>query len=166
MQSFLQYRRFGRHVRAQYERDQEKAKAQALNGNETSTSVSPSSSAQIPSLTHNDTSMDVRDPEKAEHVTDGGAAPLQKELSAEESLPAEEAFDHAQEGQDPLSSVTTTRSKQSMGTALGTALTGIEVRKRSTKEGGEGNVFVVGYEGEKDIMNPHNWSRATRIGAT
>ncbi|KAG6999591.1 efflux pump kojT [Physcia stellaris] len=110
--------------------------------------------------------MDVRDPEKAEHVTDGSAAPLQKELSAEESLPAEEAFDHAQEGQDPLSSVTTTRSKQSMGTALGTALTGIEVRKRSTKEGGEGNVFVVGYEGERDIMNPHNWSRATRIGAT
>ena len=110
--------------------------------------------------------MDARDPEKAEHVMDGSAAPLEKDVSAKESVPAAEAFDHAEEGQDPLSSVTTTRTKQSMGTALGTALTGIEVRKRNTKEGGEGNVFVVGYEGEKDIMNPHNWSRVTRIGAT
>lgn len=137
-----------------------------MNRNETSTSVSPSSSGQIPSPTYNDTSMDARDPEKAEYVTNGGALASEKDVSAKESVPAEEAFDHAEEGQDPLSSVTTTRTKQSMGTALGTALTGIEVRKRDTKEGGEGNVFVVGYEGEKDIMNPHNWSRATRIGAT
>lgn len=53
-----------------------------------------------------------------------------------------------------------------MGTAVGTTLTGIDVRDRSTKEGGEGKVFVVEYEGEMDFQDPHNWSFATRLGAT
>ena len=65
-----------------------------------------------------------------------------------------------------MSRTSTVATKKSMGTALGTTLTGIDVRDRSTKEGGDGRVFVVGYESEKDIMNPHNWSTMTRIGAT
>jgi hypothetical protein len=63
----------------------------------------------------------------------------------------------------PLSRQTT---QQSVGTALGNSLTGIEIRKRSTKEGGEGNVFVVGYQGENDPNDPHNWSLAVRIPCT
>ncbi|KAL8648830.1 MAG: hypothetical protein Q9226_005826 [Calogaya cf. arnoldii] len=60
----------------------------------------------------------------------------------------------------------------SMGTNLGTALTGISVRDRSTKEGRNdpnvpgSKVFVVGYEGDRDSLNPHNWSYGTRIWAT
>lgn len=65
-----------------------------------------------------------------------------------------------------MSRTSTIATRKSMGTALGTTLTGIDVRDRSTKEGGDGKVFVVGYEGEKDIMDPHNWSSITRISAT
>lgn len=52
------------------------------------------------------------------------------------------------------------------GTALGAVMTGVEIRKRSTNEGGEGDVFIVGYENEEDIMNPHNWSVWKRAGIT
>ncbi|RMY47181.1 hypothetical protein D0865_08828 [Hortaea werneckii] len=45
-------------------------------------------------------------------------------------------------------------------------LTGINVRKRSTKEGGDGNVFVVGYEGPDDPNDPHNWPLSRRIPCT
>ncbi|KAL8706075.1 MAG: hypothetical protein Q9201_000840 [Fulgogasparrea decipioides] len=59
-----------------------------------------------------------------------------------------------------------------MGTNIGTALTGINIRDRTTKEGSAGDdekdskVCMVGYEGERDNMNPYNWSYATRIWAT
>ncbi|KAI4269530.1 MAG: hypothetical protein L6R38_007430 [Xanthoria sp. 2 TBL-2021] len=60
----------------------------------------------------------------------------------------------------------------SMGTNLGTALTGINVRDRTTKEGRsdptvlDNKVFVLGFEGDRDSLNPHNWSYGTRIWAT
>ena len=163
MQSFLQYRRFRKHVEAQYERD--RAKAQALNGDETSISTSTSSSAPTLPPTQNDVTTDNRDPEKAEYTKDGDEAHLHKNDSIQESGPHTEAFENA-EGRIPLDAITTARTKQSMGTVIGTTLTGIEVRQRNTKEGGGGTVFVVGYEGENDSMNPHNWSKITRIGAT
>lgn len=62
-----------------------------------------------------------------------------------------------------LSRMTT---QHSTGTALGNVLTGINVRKRSTKEGGDGNVFVVGYEGPNDPNDPHNWPLSRRIPCT
>ncbi|RMY07061.1 hypothetical protein D0867_09485 [Hortaea werneckii] len=62
-----------------------------------------------------------------------------------------------------LSRMTT---QHSAGTALGNVLTGINVRKRSTKEGGDGNVFVVGYEGPNDPNDPHNWPLSRRIPCT
>ncbi|KAF3020593.1 hypothetical protein E8E14_010174 [Neopestalotiopsis sp. 37M] len=52
------------------------------------------------------------------------------------------------------------------GTRLGRRLTGINVRRRNTTEGGDGNVFVVGYEGDDDPLDPHNWSFATRLKCT
>jgi predicted MFS family arabinose efflux permease len=65
----------------------------------------------------------------------------------------------------------TMKSNQSFGTRMGHALSGIEVRQLSketkTSEIEEREtVFVVGYEGEKDDMNPHNWGYGTRIFAT
>ena len=163
MQSFLQYRRFRKHVEAQYERDT--VKANALNGNETSTSTSPLSSAPTSLPTQTNLPSNNRDPEKAELPQGENEAWLQKDEFTQEYIPATEAFDNT-EGRNPLDTVTTARTNQSMGTAIGTTLTGIEVRQRNTKEGGGGNVFVVGYEGENDSMNPHNWSKTTRIGAT
>ncbi|KAG8624043.1 hypothetical protein KVT40_009019 [Elsinoe batatas] len=62
-----------------------------------------------------------------------------------------------------LSRLTT---QESAGGRLGRAMTGIHIRKRNTKEGGDGNVFIVGYHDEHDPTNPHNWSYLTRIGIT
>ncbi|KAF2218277.1 major facilitator superfamily domain-containing protein [Elsinoe ampelina] len=62
-----------------------------------------------------------------------------------------------------LSRLTT---QESVGGRLGQAMTGIHIRKRHTKEGGEGNVFIVGYHDEHDPTNPHNWSYLNRIGIT
>ncbi|MDI1490414.1 MAG: hypothetical protein OHK93_001617 [Ramalina farinacea] len=138
MQSILQYRRFGRHVQKQYERDQ--GKAQALHVKDDGAESSSSSSAS------NDRDIEKSASDKPTHLR-----------NAEEDVPT------ASEQLPPLTPKVTT------GTALGTTLTGISVRDR-TKSKGEGDsdtrVFVVGYEGPDDVLNPHNWSKVTRIGAT
>ena len=154
MQSLLQYRRFGRHVKAQWERDQEKARTLSPNGNDISANTSPSSPA-----------TEATRLETAEQSSGEKSAPLQDVGSAANPVPTDEVFHGAETGETPLSRQSTTQ--QSIGTALGEALTGINVRRRRTKEGGgQGDVFVVGYEGENDHLNPHNWSRLTKIAAT
>ncbi|KAL8713281.1 MAG: hypothetical protein Q9225_006791 [Loekoesia sp. 1 TL-2023] len=146
MQSIRQYHRFGKHVRAQYERDRTKARAIK------SESTSPSSSPQIPSPTSDD---DVRDPEKGEQVP----------ASADQAF---EARTHSHE----MEQAATVLTHDSVGTRLGTVLTGINVRDRTTKaafadDGAKDHkVFVVGYEGEHDVLNPHNWGYGRRIWAT
>jgi len=186
MQSFLQYRRFGKHVAAQFERD--KSKAEALGNADTPESSSPSSSnpeAVNPAIkdepVHAQDYADSRDPEKGEQSSgnkapegtedypaldlektgdrDGAYEPIRAIPSGRQDSTSEDEANH-------MSRASTVATKKSTGTALGTALTGINVRDRSTKEGGEGKVFVVGYEGDKDIMDPHNWSMVTRFGAT
>ncbi|KAF6835373.1 MFS transporter [Colletotrichum musicola] len=57
-------------------------------------------------------------------------------------------------------------SKLSEGTALGRVLTGVHVRDRTSREGHGGRVFVVGWAGPEDPLDPHNWSVAKRIGVT
>ncbi|MCJ1273123.1 hypothetical protein MMC21_000912 [Puttea exsequens] len=186
MQSFLQYRRFGKHVEWQYERD--RSKAEALAGNETLASTSPASSS-IPDtaavddgIVRSQEDTDVRDSEKGEQNLVGSLQPLAQapddalntgtpaadDTTGTDFVPIRTAARDEKKGSDPIemSRMSTVATKKSMGTALGTTLTGIEVRDRSTKEGGSGQVFVVGYEGPNDIMNPHNWSFATRMGAT
>ena len=49
-------------------------------------------------------------------------------------------------------------------TDIGRIMTGINVRRRTTREGGGDNeVFVVGFQGEHDPLNPHRWSLAKRV---
>lgn len=173
MQSFLQYRRFGKHVRRQYERDQEKARAL---GQHDSESPSRSHASQPSNLTLGD-NEDSRDLEKGEEYnrTDGegvntvvgegintgdiASPPVSRPVTPQHEIPAED---------EEMSRATTRATQRSFGTNIGVAMTGVEVRKRTTKEGGDhgDNVFVVGYEGEADTLNPHNWSFATRISAT
>ena len=125
-----------------------------------------------------------RDPEKGEQAAGGDAATqaqdhtqtedLEKQLSEKDggsfepiqAAPSGREGSMAGEESEHMSRASTVATRKSLGTALGTTLTGIDVRDRSTKEGGQGKVFVVGYEGENDIMDPHNWSFTTRIGAT
>lgn len=83
MQSILQYRRFGRHIQAQYERDRDKAKAIGeQKKDDMSRSTSPHSSTTTQTA---ETSID--DPEKGEQARNG-------EFKQGEDLPvsAERAF--------------------------------------------------------------------------
>ena len=181
MQSFFQYRRFAKHVARQYERDKAKAEVLAHPDSVGLTSSSSSSHAvNTPEAGDARNHVDTRDPEKGEQFT---AQPFvagdhartddpEKEEEAGEwraSIQAEQSGDvpsrDAQASED-MSKTLTAATRKSTGTAMGKTLTGIDVRDRSTKEGGNGKVFVVGYEGENDILDPHNWSLSTRFAAT
>ena len=87
-------------------------------------------------------------------------------LEEEEQLDDNDDEDDYELGLNARSNLSRATTNQSVGTALGAVLTGIEVRRRTTKEGGDGNVFIVGYEGPDDPNDPHNWSLWVRIRCT
>jgi MFS family permease len=160
MQSFLQYRRFRATLEAQLTRKDGRID-QGLReegiGNERW--PSPAASSQTTSDQTN---------------TEQGHA-LKKiredeEKKEEEQEPPEEFDESLSEKEEhegiPEDHLSRCSTQQSEGTALGRALTGVEVRRRKTHEGGEGNVFVVGFEGPNDPMNPKTWSRTKRFAIT
>ena len=180
MQSFFQYRRFAKHVARQHERDKAKAEALANPDSLGLTSSSSSHAVDTPEASDARNHVDTRDPEKGEQSAarplvasdhartydsekeeeaGQGDAPIQSERSGE-------ITSHDAQGPEDMSRTLTAATRKTTGTAMGQTLTGIDVRDRSTKEGGNGKVFVVGYEGENDIMDPHNWSLSTRFAAT
>lgn len=181
MQSFLAYKRFGKHVESQYQRDRKRAEALTRGNNEELCPADESEetifhrSSQIESPSSNSIRDSSQDPEKTEPAlspwTDGGGT------------------GDANEEELQLETIKTARTNQSFGTRMGHTLNGIEVRqlspqlsrirtKRSQARGKTSGsninpkkeeretVFVVGYESEKDILDPHNWSYATRLGCT
>lgn len=181
MQSFLAYRRFGSHVKKQYERDLAKAEALRRGNAEAQEAVPNTLSAhentEILGHRHssidttssetvhepNESSDDRRDLEKGEHIGPG-----------------------IMDGEDggELANRQTLNRSESFGTRLGHVLSGIEVRtmtKEIAKTRSKGSrrpeddaakreerdkLFVVGYESDKDALNPHNWSTLVRIRAT
>lgn len=123
------------------------------------------------------------DPEERNPGPSDEAARLEEDQNPEEHREAveekirQDREDHEEEeeeqddddyelGLNARQTLSRTTTQQSVATRLGQVLTGIEVRRRTTREGGEGNVFVVGYEGADDPNDPHNWSFLTRIGCT
>ena len=54
----------------------------------------------------------------------------------------------------------------SEATALGRVLTGVHVRDRRASEGAGGQVFLVGWDGPNDRLNPRNWSVGKRVIVT
>jgi multidrug resistance protein len=183
MQSYLAYKRFGRHAQAQHERDRKRAEAMQRGNNENGTGSGQDGEA----LGHSDSSIDARS--SSTRVASGDQSPDSRdpEKAEQPGKPDENGeVDQEREGLDELqrnNTLATIRTNQSFGTRMGYAMTGIEVRelskeltKRRTRASGRINpnekaperekVFVVGYESESDIMNPHNWSYATRIFAT
>jgi len=179
MQSFRQYKQFRRAVETQIGRDKEKVRGLAR-GNE----------QQLPSrdqLREPDTTdvekiagdgSPASSASESTVVADHAPSPQPPAEEAEEPSEEEEgeggaqwvtaeSFEHRPTN---LSRMPTERSGHSnlsrMGTSLGAAMTGVDMRKRNTEEGGEGNVFVVGYEGEADPLNPHSWGMARRIFIT
>lgn len=182
MQSIRQYRRFGKHVQQQYERDQSKAEALRRGNDKDNISVRggvhpdlPISTAKASIPQNPDNVHDLERADRASSSDSDGTksdyALSRRSSSASTSMPPTQIDDEKLTESDQMRRATKTSTQGSIGTALGTTLTGIEVRDRTTKEGkgndeGNAKVFVVGYEGDNDIMNPHNWSFLTRIGAT
>lgn len=67
---------------------------------------------------------------------------------------------------DRLATVSTHRTQTSTGATMGQTLTGVDMHTPHTNERGHdsvSHVFVVGYQGLDDTLNPHNWSRSRRI---
>lgn len=193
MQSFVQYRKFRTAVQRQHERDKEKASAltsQKAVPSSSSRLLSPAVPAvkDPPDATN---ALEPRDLEKGEGATEpsgrSSLAPADRTGIHDGTYypdgiqPASHPSDciELEEGVSPSKTSTPTSSTSSVpsrlsristqrseGTALGQTLTGIHVRDRTTKEGEGGQVFVVGYEGDADPLNPHNWSVGVRVWAT
>ena len=177
MQSLFQYRRFAKHVARQYERDKAKAEALANPDGLGLTSSSSSHAGDTPEAIDARNHVDTRDLEKgeqstAQHLGAGDHARMEGSEKEEEAgggyapVQAEPSGDITSNDAQELDNMSRAATRKSTGTAMGKTLTGIDVRDRNTKEGGNGKVFVVGYEGENDIMDPHNWSLSTRFAAT
>lgn len=185
MQSVLQYRRFRRALEAQLERDREKTRALDQSNKLRHQDHSPASTASDETKQDYEKDVDRADfaiagatmqpsnrADREHRLADARAEPLEESQPAE-AAEDEEEDDDADDEDDyelsanmTLSRISTQRSQQSTGTALGNVMTGIEVRKRNTREGGTGNVFVVGYEDEHDPQDPHNWPLWKRIRCT
>ncbi|KAE9368694.1 MFS general substrate transporter [Stipitochalara longipes BDJ] len=179
MQSYLAYKRFGKHARAQYERDRKRAEA-LERGNAEDGGIGPEGGE----LGHRDSSIDADS--LSTDVPSGDQGPDSRDPEkAEQPGNSDENVDQGEErgGMERNNTLETIRTTQSFGTRMGHAMTGIEVRelskemtKRRTRTSGRINtnektperekVFVVGYESEKDPLNPHNWSYSTRILGT
>lgn len=155
MQSILQYRRFGKHVREQHEKHRRDLAA-------SDSSPAEPESDSIPKSNRPTSNGDIPDLEKGEIYPEDPEP-------AGEPLTAPEKPESVHDAQD-INRATTVPTHRSMGTKLGHSMTGIEVRRRTTREGpsdgGDKEVFVVGFEGEDDPLKPHNWSKATKFGAT
>jgi hypothetical protein len=181
MQSYLQYHRFRRTLEKQIETDRNRTRAVDR------------ANQDLPPLDSSRASDPEKDVERGE-VTLGATAedPSQRHGLEEQEEKFDIGADHdpndpgdrrdelppnshdmearRREGDADLSRIPTTKSGRSglsrSGTQLGHILTGVEVRKREEHEGGEGNVFIVNFQGDKDSLNPHNWGWGIRLYIT
>lgn len=162
MQSFLQYRRFRDAARAQLERDRERSEG----GSTQSNARNGDDLEKGDERDHPVDGVQSDTPTSAED--DSGKSPpdLEPVEDKYEDDQIEEDEDDFELGLNAHSTLSRTTTQQSAATALGLTLSGIEVRRRTTREGGEGNVFVVGYESPDDPNDPHNWSTWRRLGCT
>ncbi|EMC98681.1 hypothetical protein BAUCODRAFT_30946 [Baudoinia panamericana UAMH 10762] len=175
MQSLLQYRRFRTAAKAQLERDRAKSQghhispvSDASDDSKIDLEKGEDDHAQPPPIGVNPGEIDPKIgppmPDEEHETMQENQRPGGFLEETEETLQeADEDDDDELAGQHRLSRLTT---QQSARTRLGQVLTGVNIRKRTTKEGGEGDVFVVGFEGENDALNPHNWSYWYRIPCT
>ena len=195
MQSFLQYRRFKAAAIEQLERDRAKlrnANRENKERHDEEKSPAPSDDSKVDlekgttAQIHAGTSLaNTKDVPYGVHpgeIDPNIGPPLKQEEEQtmqenqrpedyeEASVEDEEEDDLDNDDDYEMTQQRTTLSRvstqRSTGSALGNVLTGVNIRKRSTRDGGEGNVFVVGYEGPDDPLDPHNWSYTKRIPCT
>ncbi|CAD0095794.1 unnamed protein product [Aureobasidium vineae] len=194
MQSYLQYHRFRRTLEAQIETDRNCTRAvdranQDLPPISTSRASdvekdvergeSTASSGEHTAVDEATLGVTAEDsgrrhgPEEEEEKYDVGAEhePSDPGERRDELPPNSHDMEaRRREGSADLARVSTTKSGRSglsrSGTALGRILTGVKVRKREEHEGGEGNVFIVDFQGDQDDLNPHNWGWGIRLWIT
>ncbi|CZS95091.1 probable benomyl/methotrexate resistance protein [Rhynchosporium graminicola] len=184
MQSYLAYKRFWKHARDQYERD--KKRAEQLERGITEHNIGDTENEKFG---HRPSSIDSSfDTDVASHLQ----SPDSRDPEKGEQQPGqgEQNGDHSSsQDQNDIrrnNTLSTIHTSQSFGSRMGHTMTGIEVRelseqltKRRSRAGTRTNinsnskdlpvrekVFVVGYESEKDTMNPHNLPLSTRVSAT
>ncbi|CRG90778.1 putative transporter mfs2 [Talaromyces islandicus] len=165
MQSIIQYRRFRKVLEVQLERDGEKVaelRQQRRNHHRTKAS----------SLSEGKHSAAAVDKDKNATHEDAGQGNLSTTPSTTSSsirhATAETDIEQIPDPDLEAGELHVVPTQSTTGTTLGHALTGIQVRDRTTKEGGPeaGKVFVVDWENEKDPMNPQSWGFARRTMAT
>lgn len=196
MQSFRQNKQFRRALELQVERDKEKAKALANgNKTQPPPPPEDEYRDSEKAENHGSySSSDTRNTAVGDHAPFQHAASQEPQLAREqaertrhhpteevEEAEKEEEYESPEEDNEVPESLehrpsnlhreATQRSTgqsglANMGTHLGTVMTGVNIRKRNTQEGGDGDVFIVGYEGDDDPQNPHNWSMLLRIFIT
>lgn len=180
MQSWIQYHRLGQRVQQQLDRDRHKSSAvrgyrhRGLRcASEQSTSFNRGAESdlekgqeakpqsQIPPHCH--LADEKENVEGLDHHPTARKSSESAEEIEDEPQPQNQTL-----RPEPSLGLVSTRSVRSLGTRVGLSLTGINVRDRTTKEGGDRSqqVFVVEFEGPDDLENPHNWSRAKRAWAT
>ena len=179
MQSVLQYRRFGKHLRAQIQRHgidatagvRRNTAAHAKLDTDPATEPRDLEAGSVPLVESRDHVLEEKDgpdtdPEKSHpdylgaRDIAGGAENLSGSTTRRSSTSDPESARHV---------LTTATTQDTIGTSLGQTLTGVNVRSRTTKEGRHeqgGKVFVVGFVDDKDPLNPHNWSPLKRMSIT
>jgi hypothetical protein len=145
MQSLLQYRRAGAAAQAQIDRDIGKARQH----------TTPNTGRDVEAGLEGRNSlneMEERDATRLPPITEADTYASSDEIP-EQSL-------------QQTVTAQTIRRCMSGGIALGQVLTGINVQDHKNDKGHDGKVFVVGWEGPDDPLDPHNWSVGRRIGVT
>lgn len=166
MQSLRQSRHLLSAVKAQVERDQERARLRTLDAED-------SEPAATTTAAPNDDD-DSADPEKAAQDEDSrNHRRPSAESAPRPSLSSESSDGSSSSALDGVSNaaqrVTTACTQYTARAALGHSLTGVHARDRLTHEGKGDKVFVVGWEGPDDPLNPRNWTVSTgwsRFGAS
>lgn len=167
MQSVLQYRRFRKILEAQLERDGEKVvelRQQRRNDRSTKDSpLSPREDSGVAAVVDEDKNVSEENAGQGNFSTTPSTT-----SSSNRHAPAETDIEQTQDPDLEAGDLHVVPTQSTTGTTLGHALAGIEVRDRTTKEGGSelGKVFVVAWEHEKDPMNPQSWGFARRTMAT
>ncbi|KAH8650988.1 major facilitator superfamily transporter [Xylariales sp. PMI_506] len=174
MQSYLQSRRIAQAVQAQIDRDLEKAQLITVN----SAAIAPTTDERkddaeraglcaTPGTQRGggilDNQVDRQD-EKDLSVPED--TPSEGRSSQESSSSNEGESDSASPAVERIPTIATVRTQYTARAALGHSMTGVNARDRRTHEGKGEQVFVVGWEGPDDPLNPRNWTTTKRVGCT
>lgn len=146
MQSLRQSRHLLSAVKAQVERDQDRARLRTLDAEDSEpAAAAPSDENADPEKTAQDAKPSRRP--SAESI----ARPSLSSGSSNSSEALDGVSNTAQR-------VPTAATQYTARAALGHSLTGVHARDRLTHEGKGEKVFVVGWEGPDDPLNPRNWT--------